>query len=179
MFQITANYHVSELVMCLKCVLNFLAVAAVILLVFMFFQICPVLGYTENEAKTAIEKAESEILSCYMAVFEAEKAGANVSEPLTVLNEAGWLLSKAKQACNTTDFDSAFTFANESRTKLDGFMDWTGELKRNAEQASRWDFMVNFVGSSVGAICVVVGGFTLWTFLKKHEEARGEGLIEH
>ncbi|MEM2971675.1 MAG: hypothetical protein QW270_04555 [Candidatus Bathyarchaeia archaeon] len=160
--------------MLFKHVLNFSAVAFVLLLVFTFFHFCPVLGYTEAEAKTAIEKAESEILSCYMAVFEAEKAGANVSEPLTVLNEAGWLLSQAKQAYNTTKFDSAFTFANESRTKLNGFMDWTGELKRNAEQASHWDFMVNFVGSSVGAICVVVGGFTLWTFLKRHEEARGK-----
>jgi len=38
----------------------------------------PVLGYGESEARAAVEDAEGKVLSCYEAVFEAEKAGANV-----------------------------------------------------------------------------------------------------
>jgi hypothetical protein len=30
--------------------------------------------------------------------------------------------------------------------------------------------MVNFVGSAVGAVCIVAGGYALWVFLKRREE---------
>jgi len=133
--------------------------------------VSPVLGYSEDEAKAVIEMAEGKVLSCYKAVSEAEKAGANVGGLLDVLNEAGWFLSKAKLAYNQGDFDSAVVYANSCNSSLDGFVDQAESLRVNAEQAGYWDFMVNFVGSGVGALCVVVGGFVVWSFLKKYEKA--------
>jgi hypothetical protein len=130
----------------------------------------PALCHSESEARAAVEAAESEVLICYNAAFEAEKTGANVSELLNTLNEAGWLLSKAKLAYNVTDFDSAFAYANECSSRLDGFLEQAENLKLDAERAGYWDFMVNFVGSGVGAVGVVVGGFAIWTFLKKREQ---------
>jgi hypothetical protein len=150
---------------------KFIIVISYVFLVFCAFSfVHPVLCSTEAEAREAIEAAESEVLSGYNAVFEAEKAGANVSELLSVLNEAGWLLSKAKLAYNVTDFDSAVAYANECSSRLDGFLEQAENLKLDAEHAGYWDFMVNFVGSAVGAVCVVVGGFAIWTFLKKREQ---------
>jgi len=134
----------------------------------------PVLGYSENEAKTAVKAAESEVFTCYDVAFEAEKAGANVSALLSALNEAGLSLSKAKRAYSDGDFDSSVSFANECQSKLNGFVDQATSLRSDAEQAGYLDFMVNFVGSGVGALSIVVGGFALWTFLKKREEARGQ-----
>jgi hypothetical protein len=151
---------------------RFITTIFIFLVVFAVLFVPPVFAYSENEAKTAIEAAESEVLTCYDAAFEAEKAGANVSVLLSALDEAGLSLSKAKLAYSEGDFDSAVSFANECQSKLNGFVDQAASLRSDAEQAGYLDFMVNFVGSSVGALCIVVGGFALWTFLKKREEAR-------
>jgi hypothetical protein len=32
------------------------------------------------------------------------------------------------------------------------------------------DFLVNYVGSSVGAVAIVVGGYAFWVFLKRREK---------
>jgi len=132
----------------------------------------PVLCFNQEEARTAVEEAENGVLSCYGAVFEAEKAGANVSTLLSILNEAGWLLSKGKLAYNLTDFDSAITYANECQLRLNGFLDQAETLKSDAKTAGYWDYMVNLVGSGVGAVCVIVCGFAVWIFLKKREEIK-------
>lgn len=122
------------------------------------------------EAEIAIQSAESELLKCYNAVYEAEEAGANVSSLLGVLNEACWLLSKAKIAFNDGDFDSACGNASECIRRLEGITSQANSLKLEAEQASRMDFLINYVGSAVGSIAVVVGGYTIWLFLKRHEK---------
>ena len=150
---------------------KFIVVASYILfIVCSVFWVRPVLCYTDVEAKEVIEVAEGEVLSCYNAVFEAEKAGANVSELLVVLNDAGGLLSKAKLAYDYGDFNSAFTYAEECISRLEGFLGQADSLRLEAEQAAYYDFMVNFVGSGVGGLGVVVGGFVIWKFLKKREE---------
>jgi len=149
-----------------------IAVSCVLLLVFAVLFVSPALCYNEHEAKAAVEATESKVSSCYGTVFEAEKAGANVSNLLSVLNEAGWFLSKAKLAYSQGDFDSAVAFADNCSSRLDGIVAQAESLKLDAERAGHWDFMVNFVGSAVGAVCVVVGGFAVWVFLKKREEIR-------
>ncbi len=126
--------------------------------------------FSQHEAASKIQAAESEILNCYRAVYEAEKAGANVSELLNSLNEASWLLSKAKLAYNGGDYDSAFTHASECLSKLEGFTNQAEVLRLEAEQAGHLDFMVNFVGSAVGSLAIVVGGYAVWIYLKKHEK---------
>lgn len=50
------------------------------------------------EAEAAITEAESEIVECYGAVAEAERAGANVSDLIVKLDEAGGLLAEAENA---------------------------------------------------------------------------------
>jgi len=142
-----------------------------ILLFFSVFWSGLVLGYAEDEAREKIELAESEVLSCYSAVFEAEKAGANVSGLLVVLNEAGGFLSMAKFAYQGGDFDSAFNNASLCLSRLAGFVDHADVLRVEAEQAAYYDFMVNFVGSGVGALCVVVCGFVVWKILGKGGKA--------
>jgi hypothetical protein len=134
--------------------------------------------HNEGDASSAIADAEREVLRCYGAAAEAERAGANVSDLLTVLNEAGWLLSRAKLAYSQRDFDSAFDYANDCKMHLDGFgfVERAEGLKRNAEEAGKRDFMVNFVGSGVGALGIVVGGFVFWNFLKRREGKDGRNL---
>ena len=132
--------------------------------------ISPASCYTREEAESAIQSAESEVLNCYRAVSDAEKAGANVSSLLQVLNEAGWLLSRARLDYNNNDFNSAYDYATNCSGKLDGLIDMANNLKLEAEKASRMDYLVNYIGSSVGAVAIAVGGYAVWVFLKKRKK---------
>lgn len=135
-----------------------------------FFFISPALCYSREEAESAIQSAESVVLNYYMAVFEADKAGANVSSLLQVLNEAGWLLSRARVTYNNGDFNSAYDYAINCTQILDGRVDKANSLRLEAEKARQMDFLINYVGSAVGAAAIVVGGYAFWVFLKRREK---------
>jgi hypothetical protein len=107
------------------------------------------------------------VRACYAAVAQAEKAGADVTGLLSTLNDAGLLLSKAHLALKYGNFDSASALASQCVGKLDGFEGVAGGLRDSASQARSMDFAVNVIGSAVGAIAVVVGGFLVWQLLKK------------
>jgi hypothetical protein len=159
----------------IRCLLVF---ATVILLTFSAVHVpfC-VYAVTEDEAKSAITSAEQNVIACYQAVAEAEKAGANTTELLVVLNEAGALLSKAHLSFKNEDFDSANNFASLSQEKLIGFIDRADALRATAAQQGYWDFMVFVVGSLAGTVAVVFGGFVAWTVLKKRY-AKAEGVAK-
>ena len=124
---------------------------------------------SQADAELAIQSAESHLLDCYEAIYEAERAGANVSNLLNVLNEAGWLLVKAKLAYNAGVFESAIGYALNCSQRLDGIVSQANSLKLEAEQASRIDFLINYVGSAAGSIAILVVGYVAWFFLKKRE----------
>lgn len=125
---------------------------------------------SQSEAESQIRLAEGEVLNCYRAVYEAEKVGANVSDLLNSLNDAGWLLSQARHAYNFGDYDLAFSFASQSLTKLTGLIDKANGLRMDAEHARFSDFTVNIVCSTVGAAAILVGGYGAWFFLKRREK---------
>jgi hypothetical protein len=131
-----------------------------------------VFAIDESDVRSSIIENEEKIVTCYNAVKEANEAGANVTNLLSTLNVAGELLSKAKLAYSYGDYASAKNFSDQSKNMLKDFVDKAKELKENAEQARYWDFMLNFVGSALGALTILVGGFVLWTFLKKREKAK-------
>lgn len=125
---------------------------------------------SREDAEHQIETAESEVLKCYAAVFEAEKAGANVSIILEALNRAGWLLSKAKLAYSNGDFNSASTYASECCREIEGVASKAEVLKAEAEKTREQDFKVNYVMSAAGSLTIVAVGWAVWFFLKKREK---------
>lgn len=127
----------------------------------------------ETDAKSAIAAVEERISVCYQAIADADRAGANVTVLLDVLNEAGMLLSRADLAYKMEDFDSALDFALMSQERLNGFVAEADLLRKTAIQQSYWDFMVNVVGSIVGTVIVICGGFVVWFFLKRRYETAG------
>jgi len=123
---------------------------------------------SENEAAAKITEAENALNSAYEAVLQAEKAGANVTDLLSNLTEAGELLSKAKLVLSTNE-SAAADFAVESQAKLNGFLAKADALKVAATQQRYWDFIVNIEGS----VAVVCGGLIVWTVLKRKYEKTG------
>jgi len=135
------------------------------------------LASIELEAGAVIAEAEEKIVICYRAVSDADRVGANITGLLVVLNEAGDLLSRAKLAYKLGDFDYAVSLALQSQERLSSFVDEADVLRGAAMQARYWDFMVNVVGSIMGAVAVVCGGFVAWIVLKRrHSQAGSVGL---
>lgn len=134
------------------------------------------LGTGEVEARSAVGEAEQRVNACYMAAAEAQKARANVTDLLLVLDDAGMLLCKAHLALEKGDFDSAYALAVESRAKLDGFDVEANALRDSASQARSMDFAVNVVGSGVGSVMVVVVAFVVWRLSKKEYPAPEGGV---
>jgi hypothetical protein len=132
-----------------------------------------VFAVDESDAGSAIVVAEGRIVVCYRAVADADAAGANTTVLLAVLDEAGWLLSRANLAYEMGDFGSALDFANQSQERLNDFVAQADASRETAIQQRYWNFMVHVVGSIVGAIGVVCGGFFVWFFLKRRYEKAG------
>lgn len=124
-------------------------------------------GVGESDARAAVSEAQRRINTCYRAAADAAKASANVTDLLALLNEAGSSLSMAELALRRGDFDSASTLARLCEEKLVGFEDWAAGLRDSAVNAGNWDFAVNVVGSSIGAVIVLVFGFVVWSLLRK------------
>ena len=121
----------------------------------------------ESDAGLAVASAESRVAECYNFALDAEQAGANVSELLRVLDEAGDLLSKAELAFGVGDYDGAGVYAAQCEGRLAGFEVQAQALRDSAAWQRQLDLMVNVVGSAAGTVAVLVGGWLVWRFLKK------------
>jgi cobalamin biosynthesis Mg chelatase CobN len=130
-------------------------------------------GASEADAQSTISDAQQKIVVCYNAVAEAAKAGANATHLLSVLDDAGNLLSNASVAYVNGDFDSARNLALQSQQTLSDFEAKAENLRTNAEQQASADFEVNIMGSVVGSIVVVVCALILWSTFKRRYGAGG------
>jgi hypothetical protein len=131
---------------------------------------------TADEAQAAIDGAQARLATYYEAAVQAENAGGNVTELATVLNGAGALLSQARVASENTEYDLAIDFASNCTDMLEGFAERADTLAVSAAQGRFFDFMVNVVGSTVGAVAVVIAGWILWINLKKRYEKVGSAI---
>lgn len=149
------------------------------------FLVVPLTAYsfvaTEADASVAISEAEQRVNVCFLAVAEAQNIGANTSQLLSVLEDAGLLLSKADVAFEKGDFDSAYGFAVQSKSRLDGVDVEAGSLRDVARQRNSVDFMFNVVGSSVVTLAVVVVACLVWFLSKRkfYDSAWARSLVKH
>jgi len=135
-----------------------------------------VFAVDETDAGSAIVAAEERVVVCYRSVADADEAGANTAALLAVLSEAGELLSRADLAYKMGDFDSAVNFSVQSREMLSGFVVEADVLRRTAMEQRYRDFMVNVVGSVVGTVVVVCGGFVVWFLLTRKYGKTGSAV---
>ena len=115
----------------------------------------------------ALVDAENDLVSAYVAVGEAEKAGANVSELLVKLRLAGTLLGQACNTNRTGDYDEAYSFAVNCSESVDGMVDEALGLKLEAEKAYSGRLFMTGVVSGVALCVFFVLGLFGWRFLKR------------
>jgi hypothetical protein len=158
---------------------GFLLLTVVVLVLMLSVAAMPVRVFavaTADKAQAAVDGAQAQIITCYGAVAEAESARGNVTELAGILNEAGVLLSQARVAFENGEYDLAVEFSSSCTDRLEGFTDRAVTLRDSAAHERYVDFMVNIVGSTVGAVAVVVAGWVLWIYLKRKYGKAGSAV---
>ena len=122
----------------------------------------------QGGAQNAISSAKDTIKNCYDAVKQAESAGANVDSLMATLNDAAGSLSKAELAYASNDYDSAYTYATQSQSKLNDFTGQATALKENARAnaTQNFEYTIFSLAVSIGILCA---GVTAWVVLGRRE----------
>ena len=119
------------------------------------------------EANTVIGQAERDLDSAYVAVAEAEGAGADVSALLSKLGGAGDFLSAAYAAFRTGNYTDAAELAMDCSTAVERVVRDSAGLEADAEAARGNSLLFAVVVSLVGLVLLVVLGFLGWKLLKR------------
>jgi len=159
----------------LKCLKPFLVVS------FLFTLIYSSIGSAVCEANSeaavsAIEEAEATVSSAYRAVFEAEKAGANVLDLSVRLNNACDLLVRAKVLCDAGDFDDALRLTNPCIDIGKAVEGEAYSLRDLALMQGEWNFRLTIVLSSVSIGLIVCFSCFGWRVFKRRYFRRILGL---
>ena len=143
-----------------------------ILLIFVFAVsslslVATVSGLSESEATLASNDADGTVASAYTATLRAEKAGANVSDLLTRLDEAGKFLAQAHMAYRSGDFDGAILAANLARGIGEEVQNAADSLEVLARGESQQRLLFTFTGSIASVVLIVLGSFFGWRVFKR------------
>ncbi len=119
-------------------------------------------------AQNAISSAQETIKNCYLAVKQAQDAGANVDSLMVTLNEATSLLTKAQLAFGSNDNSAAYTYASQSQSKLGDFISQANAAKEGALAVGTQNSILSIV-SLVVAIAIACGGAAFVLVLNRSE----------
>ena len=111
--------------------------------------------------------SEEEIHLAYLAVVDAEQAGANVSLLLDKLNLAGDYLSTAYFWYNSGDSVTANNFANMAQESVSNVANEAVELMTAAKETADMDFYSLIFSSVIGVVAVVIVCSATWIVIKR------------
>jgi len=119
------------------------------------------------EASKTISQAESDLDSAYVAVAQAEGAGADVSALLSKLESAGDFLSKANFEFMNSSYAKASALATECSAIVEGVADDAALLKMDSEREQSGRLFLSVVISSFGLVLLLGFGLLGWKLLKR------------
>jgi hypothetical protein len=118
-------------------------------------------------ATTAINQAEVNLNSAFMAVAEADGEGAYVENLLGDLEVAGDLLSEAHVAFRSGDYESAGVLATECEQTTDGVVEEASRLQAFAERTRTDTLLFTSFLSGLGLVVLLILGIIGWKVLKE------------
>jgi hypothetical protein len=122
----------------------------------------------QNSAQTAIMSAQNNLKTCYDAAKQAQAAGANVDSLMVTLNDAAGSLSEAELAYASNDYNSAYNYATQSQSKLNGFTSQASALQQNAINNDNQNF-ITLVSSVIGSVAILCVGIAAWVTLNRKQ----------
>ena len=148
-----------------KCKNVVMRLSLLILIITQFIPAC--FAVSSDEASDAIKQADRDLGSAFVAVAEAEGAGADVSVFLSKLGSAGDFLSEAYVAFRARDYGNASLFAMECSNAVESVARDGARLKADAEREHSDRLLLTAAWSGVGLVLLLVLGFFGWKFLKR------------
>jgi hypothetical protein len=147
------------------------SLCAVFLVVFLVFGVFPVFAAGSEDAVAAVANADGALRGAFVAVSDAERAGANVSGLMGRLTEAGSALTGARVALENGDYGDAVSRAGVCTSLASGVVGDAGVLKGDAVAvASGWWLTVSL--SAVGSAVFVAVLFLVWRWFRRFYEAK-------
>jgi hypothetical protein len=137
----------------------------------MVFSLCltrlPFYVSASDEASSAIDEADNALRMAFEAVLEAERAGANVSDLIVKLDEAGGLLAEAENAYRIGNFSEAVSKADKCSMLADGVVGEALSLKSSALADAQKAVLQTLTFSWVGGVAFLAVLFFVWGWFKR------------
>jgi hypothetical protein len=126
----------------------------------------------KDEAVSAVDGAAEAVAEAYSAVWEAERAGANVSWLLTRLDGAGAYLALARMCLRMGDFEAAVDNAVFCIGALDGVVEDAGALRDRAVEEGGARSGMTISMSVVAVLTVAATCWLGWNLFKERYHRR-------
>jgi hypothetical protein len=120
-----------------------------------------------DEASRAMNEAELDLNSAFIAVAEAANVGGNVAGLLNRLDSASGFLSDANLAFSAGDYEGASLLAVKCSQTIEGLAADAGLLKANAERMKNNALLLTASASGIGLVLLLYLGIVGWRVLKK------------
>jgi hypothetical protein len=147
-------------------------VFSVFLFLLLSFSFSQVDAVDEDSVALDLADAEEALDSAYIAVLDAERAGANVSDLLVRLSVGGEYLSKAYFWYRLGAFENASRFASFCQDVVGNVGDDAVGLRNEAERLTREDVLIRVFGSAIGVVIVMILGFLVWGVFRRRYRKR-------
>jgi DNA-binding PucR family transcriptional regulator len=132
--------------------------------------------HASDETDVRMAEAEKSVSQAYLNVSDAERAGANVSSLVTILDQASACLAEANQALRAGNRSGALDLADDCIAQVNDVVGQAAGLKSQAEEA-RTSQLYWVVGlSSVGLGLLFIFGLAGWRILKRRYVKRLLGM---
>jgi len=131
---------------------------------FVFSRVCNAVD--KAEAEKALNDAESAVVSAYLAVVEAENAGANVSLVNAKLRIASKCLANASNTFRLGNYEAAYDYAVNCTKIVEGLVHEAETLKDEALKSREERLFVSAACSSVGLSFLFVFSLFGWRRLR-------------
>ncbi|MGD0494737.1 MAG: hypothetical protein ABSB28_01695 [Candidatus Bathyarchaeia archaeon] len=115
-----------------------------------------------------VGEADDALQRAFMAVSEAENAGANVSSLLVQLEEAGQILVEAKLAYNNANFNEATGAADECSVLASSVINQASTLESSALISTRVLLWQMIAFAAVGGFVFAIVLLMIWVRFRKH-----------
>jgi preprotein translocase subunit SecF len=146
--------------------------SSIILFVILILSIC-FLGLNTaiaqtNQADSKLQAATNSVNQAFNAVLDAEKAGANVTDLLSQLNNADNLLAEAENSYRAGDTNATIAKANSVLPITQEVTNNAQVLKQSATVNAQNSFWLTIVSSVVVAVVFILVLFFIWRWFKKN-----------
>jgi hypothetical protein len=130
----------------------------------------------DDDVSSSISAAEDALQRAFVAVLDAENAGANVSALLLKLDVAGENLTDAEMAYKSGSLIEAVSKAEECSALANGIIDEASALKNSALTDARRAEWQTFTFSGIGAFVISIVLALVWIIFKRSYNGKLLGM---